>query len=435
VAQQEPPAPRAPEVTSEDLRSLREEIERMRADYEGRIRELEEELAILRERGAGEPGSSFETAAQELARMPGPETYSLMGRLGQTSGFDRTFNPALGFVLDMAASAGTRDVSGDDLNRFDFRSLEVGLSSHIDPFGYAYAVLGAHGEGVEVEEAAGVLDRLPHNFELKGGKFLTDFGKFGSTHPHDLPFLRLPGGYRAFVGGDGNPAGTGLELHHYFGIGDDIPIRWSLGMFNDLEVHESDHEHESEDFRGKRKLDNFMYSGRATAVYDLSPSSWLQVGTSLIYLPENVEFHDEDDAIERFENRKTLTGLDFTYRWISLTEPRSLYLGTEFFYNRQSFVDEDSDSTSPERARSWYAWGEYFWNRFWSAGAKTDHYEYAADPDHDAWEHTAWVAWRLSEFNRLRLQYTFTDDDEEDFHAVYLQWTIYLGTHAHGVQW
>jgi hypothetical protein len=47
------------------------------------------------------------------------------------------------------------------------------------------------------------------------------------------------------------------------------------------------------------------------------------------------------------------------------------------------------------------------------------------------------VTWYLSEFNRLRLQYSylknnFSADKAEKGNQVFLQWTTVIGAHTHG---
>jgi hypothetical protein len=93
---------------------------------------------------------------------------------------------------------------------------EMSLDAVVDPYfkGFANIVhkLDENGEtGVELEEMYFLTSSLPKNFQLKGGHFLTDFGRQNATHPHAWAFVDQPLVLGRMFGGDGL-RGQGLRL-------------------------------------------------------------------------------------------------------------------------------------------------------------------------------------------------------------------------------
>jgi hypothetical protein len=93
---------------------------------------------------------------------------------------------------------------------------EMSLDAVVDPYfkGFANIVhkLDENGEtGVELEEMYFLTSSLPKNFQLKGGQFLTDFGRQNATHPHAWAFVDQPLVLGRMFGGEGL-RGQGLRL-------------------------------------------------------------------------------------------------------------------------------------------------------------------------------------------------------------------------------
>lgn len=362
-----------------------------------------------------------------------------IGSLGQTDRFSSTFNPAIGLVLDTILNHQTGDKSYHGQDSFYFRAAELSVNAQIDPFGYAYAVLeGSEGEGIGVTEAAGVLNRLPWNFSIKAGRILADSGKLGQRHEHELPFVEKPGIYYDYLGG--SVQASGAELHHWFGLTDEIPVRWSIGIYTEIDSHSHQiggvhHEHEHDDGHDKRHPDNFAYNMRLTGYADLTEDTSLQTGASLLWAPE------AKHGIA--ENRQAVYGLDATWKWQDPAERKELYIGAETFVSNGRFFEEDEGAYFKHEAAGGYMWGEYSWSPYWSAGAMADIFQMSRHSDVGQKDYSTWLTWKLSHFNWLRLQYRFCDlergEHEEmtgdDRHEVMLQWIIVIGSHTHGLDW
>ena len=415
-----------------------------------RLEALELEVYDLRQRPKTPQRRTEPDRASENSGVASMGASSgLMGNLGQTTRFSRTYNPALGAVIDIVGSRQTGSDSGGHQDRFWLRAAEINLAAQIDPFGYAYAVIaGGDGHDASVVEAAAVMNRLPANFSIKAGKILADFGKFGQRHDHELPFVEKPFVYYDYIGGSINA--PGLEVHQWFGITDEIPVRWSVGVYNELDSHGHrvwgghHHDHSDVDPYGKRQMDNFAYNGRITGYGDLSDNSSLQVGASCLWAPEIQAFHQEaaGDPVERWETRSTVSGADVTYKWIDPASRREFILGVEGFNSHGTFFHEADESIEKGRAYGGYAWCEYAWSPYWAAGLMGGAFESAQHDNVGQREVSSWVTWRISHFNWLRLQYRFNDLERhgdgfagEDFSEVLVQWIFVFGSHSHGFNW
>jgi|GEM_PF-827753 len=445
-------------AAQESSTSAEEELDQ-EEDLLERITALELEVMDLKEsRGAAGEGvgpwiESGERSAEAAFDSSGWGASSgTMGRLGQTTRFSRTFNPAVGVVIDMIANRQTGSDSGENQDRFWLRTAELNLAAQVDPFGYAYVVIGGNGEnGAELVEAAAVLNRLPANFSLKGGRLLADHGKLGQRHDHELPFVEKPGVYYDYLGGSLNS--NGFEVHQWFGLTDEIPVRWSLGMYNELEGHGHrlsgghSHGHDEDEIEpfGHRQPDNFAYNARLTGYGDFTECSSLQVGSSFLWAPEIQEFHQDDPAnpVERIETRRNLAGIDVTYQWQDPSSRREFIAGVEGFRSDGEFFHDDEDAIEDATSLGGYAWFEYGFSPYWSTGAMAGMHQLARHEQMGQRELSAWVTWKVTHFNWLRFQYRFNDLERgagedfrgEDFSEFILQWTIVFGTHAHGLDW
>ena len=446
-------------VAAQDLKELNrrldamqhrheQEITRVRTEYEARISALEKNLVPTSgdSKTRDELASSLEGILQDVGRGG-------LSDFSQTTIFDNTFNPAISVTGDFLLSLSNRDDSFESDNQFTPRSVEVGFAGRVDPLMAYFVVLHANDEEIELEEAFGLVDEwLPSTFQLKWGRYNVDFGKQSPIHDHDLHYIDKPGVLQEFVGGSMRT--SGLELHHDFGIGDSTLFRWSLGIGNGLdgdahvingplagEGHSHDEEHDAEPF-GKRHFDNFAITARATALIEIGEESTFQIGASAAWHPENRQFEHlkvpggtPDEIVVSRDLEKFVGGIDLTYKWYSPETGRGLTIGSEFLYNRESFLDEETLISSHERSIGVYAWLDYQFGPNWSAGLMGDWFERASDSSKEWTDLGGFVTWRVNEFNRLRFELRYFDDEilDENYFVGMLQWTVILGSHSHGL--
>jgi hypothetical protein len=333
--------------------------------------------------------------------------------------FPSQFNPAIGVAIDNVFSY--HEHEGEN---FEFRAAEFGFSASIDPFLRGYTFLTGSPDGFEVEEAALVTTALPYNLAIKGGRFFADFGRLSKFHDHDLPFVNRPIVLDRYVGGESQ--GDGIEVNYLVPLSQYLTL--TAGMYNKMGG-----ENERVDNEVPRGLSKFTYLGRAATFFSLGNAHSIDLGASLAYTPEiNVEN----------DGTRYLVGLDFTYRFVPPGQAayRGLVLGTEFLFNNErrpvGGFPEDEEAPAPEAFRRRKAFGMYAYmearlsRRFYPGFL----FDYAQDIDREVSASKAYspylTLW-LSEFQRLRLQYTYLDDPEERQNQFFVQWTAILGSHAH----
>ncbi len=326
-------------------------------------------------------------------------------------------NPAIGMALDTTAEH--RSKAG---GTFNFRSAEIGISASIDPYARGYAFFNGSRDGVEVEEAAMVTTSLPWNLQARGGRFFADFGRLAKFHPHEYAFVNTPLSLERIVGGESKA--DGAELSYLFPT--PFFLRGTLGGYNKLGA-----ENERLDDSKSRSWSRFTYLGRLNTYFDLTDNQSIELGTSVAFTP-SIRIPDIPQGGSR-----TLSGFDLTYRYQPLdsTLYQGLTLGAELFGNSER-VERDSGFRRMF-APGGYAYAEAKLNREWSTGFLYDNAPSLVSPGKKTHSYSPFLTWTLSEFNRLRFQYSYLDDKvredkAERGHQFFLQWTTVLGSHTHG---
>jgi hypothetical protein len=326
-------------------------------------------------------------------------------------------NPAIGMALDLTAEH--RAKAG---GTFNFRSAEIGIAASIDPYARAYAFFTGSGEGVEVEEAAVVTTSLPWNLQARAGRFFADFGRLAKFHPHEYAFVNTPLSLERIVGGESQA--DGVELSYLFPT--PFFLRGTIGGYNKLGA-----ENERIDQAKSRAWSRFTYLGRLQTYFDLTDNHSIELGSSVAFTP-SVRIPSDPQGGDRI-----LSGVDLTYRYQPLgsTLYQGLTVGAEFFGN-----SERVERTSGFRrmfAPGGYAYAEAKINREWAAGFLYDNAPSVSSPGKKTVGYSPFITWNLSEFNRLRFQYSYLDDNvredkSERGNQFFLQWTTVLGSHTHG---
>ena len=147
-------------------------------------------------------------------------------------------------------------------------------------------------------------------------------------------------------------------------------------------------------------------------------------------------------VVDQSEDRNLLD-VDLTYRYTPLSEVgyRGLIWGNEFLLNsenRQQNADETdaNPDVSPVFSRvnafGTYSYLEARLTRRFHPGFL---FEYTQDLNgvHSAAEgYSPYLTIWASEFQRFRLEYTHLSQPGGDDDQFYVQWTAFLGSHAHG---
>jgi hypothetical protein len=426
-AQGTPSPPRPPDAPAQQLRRDLEIMKQQMQQMQDKIRQQEDAIEKLSTPAAppvvtpvpappaaGDREQLKQEMREEILRDIQPQ----LAAASKT--FPSQFNPAIGLVIDNAFSY--RD---HDRANFDFRTAELGLAASIDPFVRGYALINGSPDGLEVEEAALVTTSLPYNLTVKGGRFFADFGRLAHFHDDALPVVNRPIVLDRFIGGESRA--NGVEVNYILPIEQYVAL--TAGMYNKLGAG-----NDRVSDTVPRGLGEFTYLGHAVTFINLSDDHSVDVGVSYAYTPK-IKI---DQRAERH-----LAGIDITYRYLPLSQAgyRGLVWGTEVLFNREKRpiggFPTDPTVPPPTDFRHRDAFGLYSYlearlsRRFYPGFL----FDYAQDIDRavgDTKAYSPYLTFWLSEFHRLRLQYTYLDAPGAHENQFFLQWTAILGSHIHG---
>jgi len=199
--------------TTADIAALRREIETIRADYEARLRALEQRLKTAETAGAASapPMGTSVTAPAAAQAAPAPVTAATRPTAGAN-----TFNPAISLILSGLYTRTSRDPSsyritgfqrptdaevGPGTRGFSLAETELGFSANVDPWLRGAASIALHGDdSVSVEEAFIQTTSLGNGLSLKAGRFFSGIGYLNSKHAHTWDFVDNPLAYQALLG-------------------------------------------------------------------------------------------------------------------------------------------------------------------------------------------------------------------------------------------
>lgn len=403
--------------------------------------------ALLQLQAAGQTAQPQTASPVVQFQTPGYPTYGVYAT-GQSDRFDSTINPAFGVVIDAQASWFDSDADGDGLD-LSLRTLELTGQGYLDPTAWAYFVGAVEDEALNIEEAAINYIGLEGNSTFKAGRFFVDFGKQMQIHPHDLRTVDRPLVLREYLGEE--LGGDGLQWDHWIPVGPGA-VRWSVGVFGSLL---SDHEHGEEEEEGGaeqfapdlKDVDELHATARLTGFFDVGDNGMIQVGGSVRSIPEfGFELEDSGDALTGLSNQ--VYGLDLTYGWTGDEGNRTVTFGGEYLINsgdNGAGVDDQGTPLDPsddtlilfdDAVSGYYAFLDYGWNRAHSVGVQFSSAELADGAESRVDEVQVYLTKLFSEFHRLRFSVGTIDSEVDgDSLQVALQYTGFLGAHAHGVNW
>jgi len=347
---------------------------------------------------------------------------------------------------------------------FTLQQAEIQMNGAVDPYFRGQFVLVTsldpdEGETiVEVEEAWLLTQQLPWNLQLKGGHYLTDFGRLNRVHPHAWDFQDQPVMMSRLFGADGlrSPGArvsylvpTPTYLEFFLGVQNANGETLQSFLAND-EVYEDravGGRLLDEDARTQRGFGDSMWHGRIATATDFDPAHTLGGGVSALLGP---------NATGR-GSMTTIYGADFMYRWRPIDNRRGypfVKLQGEVFARRFEAGEQvdESDPLNPVAlpGTTLHDYGGYLYAVYgfavgWAFGVRGEYAtgsgasylgggDFGRDQDPfrcDRLRLSPMLSYQTSEFSRLRLQYNYDDSDhlDDEAHSVWLGFEILLGPH------
>ena len=400
-----------PQAIREELDRLRQEFESLRERYIEQFGALEARLAAL-ESGPG-PAPIARTPpattppAEPVAPVPpgaagagGPQ--GTLPVYGDVNVMSKIFNPDVAVVGDFLGAAGSNPI--ESLPAFNMRETETSLQAIVDPYARADFFFALRPEAIELEEGYITFPTLPGGLLMKAGKLRSAFGKVNTMHTHGLPWTDRPLVTRNLLGGDQGISDAGVSVARL------LPNPWIF-----LEATGELYQGQSELFRSYDRRD-LTYVGHVRGYQDLTESSNLEIGASVAY--------GHNDAGPSATTR--ILGVDGTFRYRPLRRAiyQRLLARSELAWSRRSEL-------GGQNAFGAYIAADYQFSRRWFVGARYDQAERATQPGSEdngtSWLLTYWP----SEFSQIRSQYRRTNYAEgvmaNDF---FVQFLFSIGAHA-----
>ena len=395
-------------------------------------------LIFLGAAAAAAPGQQTPSSSPDLSWLARHEAQA--GPLGDSRG---TPSFEWGALVDLIAEFSEVD-SLERVNELRARSIALHGAARLDEFGRAYAVVdlsgGGDGSDLILREAAGWLDLLPFNANLRFGKYFADVGSWNRVHLSEFSAPNMDGLRRDFFGG--NMAVTGIEIHQGFDFGGD-GLRWSAGIASDREGQDPDLSGNgvSEDPDGRTRfgqdgLDTWMGTARLEYGWNNNDNE-MTLGASAVYAPDEIWWTyvnpdhipgNADDRSVRDELRDVLLGVDFRYakelardKWHAAT--------AEVWLRRNQL----RTSVGPLETRSSVgAWGMYEmgFSREWSGGYLASYWETSRyDVEDEAHHHGVFLNYNLGESHRIRTFFNHTNPGAflEKYYMGGVQYTFDFG--------
>lgn len=348
-------------------------------------------------------------------------------------------------------------------NGFTLQQAEVSFSGAIDPYFTGEAHIVFLENGVELEEAFLTSTALPAGLELKAGYFLTEFGRVNPTHPHTWYWMDQSIVASRLLGEDGIRA-PGARLawlvptpwysQLYVGIQNaDSETAVSFlgeGHHHGEEEHdEEEHEHAGEETIGGRPridreadgLDELLYLVRWENSLDLTTEATALFGLSALHGPNAAS----DDG------ETTLYGTDLTLKWVPTSNRRGYpfvlwqteAIKRDFKADAVSIPHDDHFHDFPgETIGDWGFYSQVVWGFAprWETGLRVEYVtgndagveERSEDPSRcDRVRISPMLAFRPSEFSRIRVQYNYDDADNlaDPVHTVWAGMEFLYGKH------
>ena len=378
---------------------------------------------------------------------------------------------ALGTSTERDDALGDLQAGGHDPRKrgFTLQAIELSLTAEVDPHLDAAAHIVAFLDPItgesefELEEAFATTRELPANLQIKAGLYLTEFGRHNPTHAHAWDWLDAPVIHTRIFGADGMRA-PGARVSWL------APTSWKsdlcFGLQNANGETMSSFLASEELFaerpvggrfftaRDVRSFEDLVWSARCANSFGIGDETTFAAGASIAYGP-NATGADADTLVY---------GADFLLRWRPTPHSEdspSWSLGAEFVardYSAAAQVDENDPLVNGDEVflpqadlRDWGCTTHvlYGFSHDWAAGLRWDFatgsgasydasiHAFASRQDdpfrNDRQRFSPLVAWRPSEFARIRLQYNYDVADTlhaGEAHSVWLGFEFLIGAHA-----
>jgi hypothetical protein len=229
--------------------------------------------------------------------------------------------PDISAVGDFVGDLSPKGSTQEDGARFSVREVELAVQAVVDPYFRGDVFLGISDlEGIAIEQAYLTTTSLPHQLELRLGRYLMPFGKQNTTHRHDLHTIEYPYVIQRFFGAEGLK-GTGIQASRVFS---------PFGFYQEIVVNAVDRLGEREEGLSpfepvNKSLSGLGYAARLRNYVDISEAANFELSFSAITGKREQPLEELyaaalPNGVNAAIARQSLLGADLTYRWRPLQQ-------------------------------------------------------------------------------------------------------------------
>ena len=407
-----------------DTQSLRQDITRLRQDFEALQKQYNDRLSALEAKLAASEGTASPNPATPAAAAQGQPAQTAQvptgaegaggpsGSLpvyGGASASSKIFNPDIAVIGDFLAAAGHNPVNPG--RAFEMHESEASFQAVVDPYARADFFLSFGEEGVDLEEGFITFPTLPGGLLAKVGKMRAAFGKVNTLHNHVMPWTDRPLVTNNLVNGEDGINDAGVSVARL------IPNPWFF-MEATGQVFRGD----SGNLFASSTRSDLSYIGHVRGYHDITEGTNIDVGGSYAYGHNDAGFTADGSSLVT-----QLYGMDVTLRWRPLR--RAIYRS---FVGRSELIWSRRDEPLGEQqAFGYYVSGDYQLARRWSTGARFDRSARATDASLYDTSGSLLLTYVPSEFSQLRGQYRRIHfGDEATANELLFQLQFSIGAHG-----
>jgi hypothetical protein len=191
-------------------------------------------------------------------------------------------------------------------------------------------------------------------------------------------------------------------------------------------------------------MEQWGYTGRFTVQHDVGQNGYFQWAASGFHTNGGLlaEADTDGDGVADVEAGvgQTTLAVDLTLRVVDASALTANTASMEVWYTDREALAEPSAAVEDREALGLWGFYQHDFDPHWGAGVMAGWWQEPGEStsagvferDEAGAMRAAYVDWRLSEFNRLRLQLTqFVPEEGGSAWAVALQWDVILGSHSH----
>lgn len=312
---------------------------------------------------------------------------------------------------------------------FNLRAAELFLFAPVDSYFNLYGAFPITEDGIELEEAFAVTTSLPFGFQVKGGKFKSNFSRLDAQHPHAWDFADIALPYKAFLGDEALGGEKGVQITYI----PPLPIYTLLGA----EILQGENDHL---FGADARSGPHAYTLFAKTSFDTSDNSTLLFGPYFLF----GKAHQPSDEGLDFRGSSNLWGVEAVWKWKQGLH--GVTLQGEYLHLSQGGNEITDPDTGDAISRKLHQDGAYIQALYrydrWRVGARYDTLAIFSDSlkvggekqglGRRPWRTTAALEFNPSEFSRIRFQYTHdrSSRDNRDNNEWWMQFIFGIGAHG-----